>query len=408
MKRVYLDYAATTPVRKEVMKAMMPYFGVHFGNPGSLHSFGQDAMSAIDSARERVAKLFEVEFRNIIFCGSATEANNLALCGVIDSWKGKEKPRVIISSIEHESVLETARVLEREKKIELVLVGVDKEGIVLLDELKKSLTQNTALVSIMYVNNEVGSIQPIKEISRIISDFKDSLKIRNSKFEINNLYPIFHTDAVQAFSYFDCSLDVLGVDLLTVSGHKCGGPKGIGILVISKATSEKVRNSKFEINNLRFFSPVITGGGQEFNLRSGTENVPTIIGCVEALSIAQKNRKKESVRIELLRRRFIKNFLKVFPESFVNGGETHSPHIANIQLTEMNREEFLTHADLLGVALSSGSACSARAHSESHVLSAMYGGNATKLNGIRASFGYNTTSKDIDNAFKYLSRMEEK
>lgn len=385
MKRVYLDYAATTPVRKEVVKAMIPYFNVKFGNPGSLHSFGQEAMSVVDSARERVAKLFGVQFRNILFCGSATEANNLAIRGVVNAWKGKEKPRVIISSIEHESVLETVRVLEREKKIELILLSVNEDGIILLDELKKSLTQNTALVSIMYVNNEVGSVQPIKEISKIISDFKNSLN--------NNFYPLFHTDAVQAFSYFDCSIKVLGVDLLTVSGHKCGGPKGIGILVSSQI---------FSTNQL---SSIVTGGGQEFNLRSGTENVPTIVGCVEALSIANKNRKKESARIELLRKRFTKKFFKLFPESFLNGGGAHSPHIVNIQLTEMNREEFLTHADIIGVAFSSGSACSARAHSASHVLSAMYKGDPKKMNGIRASFGYNTTVKDIDDAIGLISRF---
>jgi len=424
MKRVYLDYAATTPVRKEVVRAMIPFFDIQFGNPGSLHSFGQEAMGAVDGAREHVADLFGVEFRNILFCGSATEANNLAIRGIVNNWKGGEKPRIIISSIEHESILETARVLEREKRIELILLDVDENGIVLLDELKRSLNQNTALVSIMYVNNEVGSIQPIKEISRIISDFKNSLKIRNlpagrqgSKFEINNSFPLFHVDSVQAFSYFNCFLDTLGVDLLTVSAHKCGGPKGIGILAVSNIFSDfknslKIRNlpagrqgSKFEINNSSPLTPIITGGGQEFGLRSGTENVQNIVGCAEALIIADKNRKKESVRVELLRKHFVKNFLKLFPESVVNGAGTHSPHIVNMQLNEMNREEFLTQADLLGVALSSGSACSARAHSASHVLSAMYKGDEKKMNGVRASFGYSTTSKDIDEAFKRFSRV---
>ncbi|MFA5870357.1 MAG: cysteine desulfurase family protein [Candidatus Paceibacterota bacterium] len=395
MKGVYLDYAATTPVRKEALRAMMPYFDVKFGNPGSLHSFGQEAMSAIDGARERVADFFGVEFRNILFCGSATEVNNLVIRGVVNSWKGGEKPRIIISSIEHESVLETARVLEREKKIELVLLGVDRNGIISLHELKQSLTQNTALVSIMYVNNEVGSVQPIKEISKVISDFKKSLSPK-----LYPLNPIFHTDAVQAFSYFDCSLDLLGVDLLTVSAHKCGGPKGIGILVSALSPNLKTLPPKpYPLN------PIVTGGGQEFSLRSGTENVPTVVGCAEALMIANKNRKKESVRVELLRKKFIKGFLNLFPESVVNGGEAHSPHIVNIQLNEMNREEFLTRADILGVALSSGSACSARAHSASHVLSAMYKGDEKDMNGIRASFGYSTTIKEIEQALKRLSGM---
>jgi len=363
---------------------MTPYFAMRFGNPGSLHSFGQEAMGAVDDAREKIARMFESEFRNVIFCGSATEANNLALRGTVNNWKGEKKPRIIISSIEHESILETARVLEQEKRIELILLGVDKNGIVSLNELRKLLTENTALVSIMYVNNEVGSVQPIKEISTIISDFRNSLKN-------NGPYPLFHTDAVQAFSYFDCSVKELGVDLFTVSAHKCGGPKGIGVLM----TSETI-------------TPIITGGGQEFGLRSGTENVPNIVGCAEALLLTEKNRKKEIIRVELLRKNFIIQFLKLFPKSMVNGEGAHSPHIVNIQLNEMNREEFLTQADLLGVALSSGSACSARAHSASHVLSAMYGGDIKKMNGIRASFGYGTKAKDIDDAFKRLDSVFKK
>ncbi|RJQ27740.1 cysteine desulfurase [Candidatus Parcubacteria bacterium] len=388
MRRIYLDYAATTPVRKEVIKAMIPYFNIKFGNPGSLHSFGQEAMGAIDGARERIAKIFDVDFRGVLFCGSATEANNLALRGVVANWRGNGVPRVVISSIEHESVLETARTLEREKKIDLVLLPVDEDGIILLDELKKSLTKNTALVSIMYVNNEIGSVQPIKEISCIVSDFKKSLPPNP-----HPLTPIFHTDAVQAFSYFDCSLKELGVDVLTVSGHKCGGPKGVGVLVSTLPP------------NPHPLTPIITGGGQEFGLRSGTENVQNIVGCTEAFSVAQKNRKKELKRVELLRKEFIKGFLKIFPESKINGVGKHAPHIVNIHLQEMNREEFLTQADLLGVAFSSGSACSARAHSASHVLSAMYGGDDKKINGVRASFGYQTTKEDIVEALQRLSNI---
>jgi len=384
MKRIYLDYAATTPVRKEVVKAMMPYFDVKFGNPGSLHSFGQEAMAAVDGARERIAQIFECDFRGVLFCGSATEANNLVIRSTVNNWKEEKKPRIIISVIEHESILETARVLEREGKIELILLSVDQEGIVSLKQLKQVLTKNTALVSIMYVNNEVGSMQPIQEIAKIISDFKKEIH--------SDFYPLFHTDAVQAFSYFNCSFETLRADAITTSAHKCGGPKGIGVLCFSS-----------NISTTNKISPIITGGGQEFGYRSGTENVQNIVGCAESLSITEKNRKKESTRLELLRKKYIKNFLKLFPRSYLYGGAIHAPHIVNINLAELSREEFLTQADLLGVALSSGSACSARAHSASHVLSAMQKEEGDSINGVRASFGYGTTTKDIEETFKRLS-----
>lgn len=370
---------------------MMPYFNVRFGNPGSLHSFGQEAIAAIDNAREQIASAIGCDFRGVIFCGSATEANNLVIRGTVARWKGNKKPRVIVSRIEHEAVLETVRALEQEGKIELVFINVDSDGIVILDDIKNALTENTALVSIMYVNNEVGSVQPIQEIAKIISDFKKSS-------DSSNLYPVFHTDAVQAFSYFDCSFDALGVDMITASAHKCGGPKGIGVLAISPKIFNKT-SKEYPI------TPVITGGGQEFGLRSGTENVQNIVGCAEAFALAIKTKKKETTRLEGIRKSYIKKFLKMFPGSYVNGGGAHAPHIVNMQLASLSREEFLTQADLLGVALSSGSACSARAHSASHVLSAMYKNDQARMNGVRASFGYGTTARDIDDAFKRLSKV---
>ena len=233
MKRIYLDYAATTPVDPQVEKAMRPYFGSIFGNPGAIHYFGQQAQGVIVNSREKIAKLFGLNnSHQVIFTGSATEANNLAIRGVVKSfkltrpnfketWAGKQakgnnmKPRIIVSAIEHKSILKTCRDLEKEGAAEIVYLPVSKEGMVNLEELKSALNKNTILVSVMYVNNEIGVIQPIAKISEIIRNFRCN----------NSLFPLFHTDAVQAVQFFESNLGNLGVDLMTISGHKIYSPK---------------------------------------------------------------------------------------------------------------------------------------------------------------------------------------
>src|SRR3989344_1209544 len=320
--KIYLDYAATTPMDARVLRVMRPYFSEKFGNPGSLHSFGQEAMGAIDRSRETVAKIQGVGFRDVIFTGSATEANNLVLRGVVRAVKNIRTPRVIVSAIEHESVLKTAQDLEEEGLIELKILPVDEDGIARLSTLKKLLNENTVLVSVMYANNETGAIQPIAEISEIIADFKRSeyhelhpnYPKKNKKKdnlehsdEIRNIrvagaYPLFHTDAVQAVQYLDCGPGKLGADFMTISGHKIYGPKGIGALVarainpkhqtlnskwldhahhpeLAEGQPQNLKSKNFEYSNLGLVSgfpgvrPLVTGGGQEFGLGSGTENV---------------------------------------------------------------------------------------------------------------------------------------
>ncbi len=232
--KIYLDYAASTPVDPEVEKAMRPYFRKIFGNPGSLHWFGQEASAAVFEARQKIAKALGAKYNEVFFTGSATEANNLALRGSLMSLKSlKFEPKVIVSSIEHESVLETARNLEK-SGVKVAYIPVDKNGIVRIDILKKELDEDTVLVSVMYANNEIGTIQPIKEITEIIKNFK----IQNPKSKIQ-----FHTDAVQALQFLDCNVQNLGVDLMTISAHKIYGPKGIGALYI--------RNSELRITNYK-------------------------------------------------------------------------------------------------------------------------------------------------------------
>lgn len=382
-KKIYFDYAATTPLDKRVFAAMKPYFAKNFGNPGSFHSFGQAALKAVDEAREKIAKFIGAEFNEIIFTSSATEANNLALRGIFLKAQKKfvnHPLKIIISEIEHESILETAQSLKK-FGAEIIFLKVNRYGQVNLNKIKDLIDEKTILVSIMYANNEIGAIEPIAQISKIINDFKEKNKLT---------YPFFHTDAAQAFQFLDCNVLRLGVDLMTISGHKIYGPKGIGGLYIKN----KVKD---------FIEPIITGGGQEFGLRSSTENVANIVGFSRAAELAVKMRSKEYSRLFDLRNYFWKNLKKILPNIKLNQPQNFKntlPNILNIHFPGQDADKIITKLDLAGIAVSSGSACRARLIEPSYVLLACGFNLKRAKQSLRFSFGRFTTKFDIDKALK--------
>ncbi|MBZ1348753.1 MAG: cysteine desulfurase [Candidatus Liptonbacteria bacterium] len=414
MKKLYFDFAATTPLSPLVREAMEPYFLEKFGNPGSLHSFGQEALKAVDESRQTFARIFGFSerdgFRQIIFTGSATEANNLILRGAVNFFTtvkrphrclaGFSPPRLIISSIEHDSVFETAKDLEK-KGIEVVIIPVNKKGFVDLKKIKESLNEQTVLVSIIFGSNEIGSIQPISEIAKIIREFRNLKKTPNSK-DLINLYPLFHTDSVQSFQYFDCSLEELGLDLATFSSHKIYGPKGIGAFCLKNSDLNKI------------FEPAITGGGQEFGLRSGTENVASIVGFAKAVEETVRLRDKERKRIYDLKYYFWKKikekltFIKLNAEEDINLESIKKydflPHILNICFTGYPADELIIKLDLDGLAVSAGSACSARSLKPSRVLLGLGLSEKQALSSLRFSFGRQTDKNQIEKAIKIITR----
>ncbi len=395
---IYLDYAASTPVDPEVLRAMEPYRTEKFGNPGSLHGAGQQAIAAVDRSREAVARALGAEFRQVVFTASATEANNLALRGAIAAWRrgqlrGKEenipaaarlkKPHVIVSVIEHESVLATVRALEHED-VTVTVVPVDARGMVDEKKIKESLTAETVLVSVMYANNEIGTIQPVAAIAKTVKDFRAAAR---------SAWPLFHTDAAQAFQFLDCGADTLGIDLMTISSHKIYGPKGAGALFVR------------DIKNLE---PIITGGGQEFGLRSGTENVPAIAGFAKAAELARAAREKESARIAALRDELWDGLRKIFPDAEINGprGDTERlPNILNVYFPRHAAQDLLTKLDLNGVAASSGSACRSRGMEASYVIEALGYSKARAKESIRFSLGRPTVKEEIGEVLKLFSTL---
>ena len=436
MRRIYLDYAASTPVATAVFAEMKPYFSMKYGNPGSLHSFGQEAMAAVDKARERVARAINADFREVVFTGSATEANNLALRGVIRAARliprgagrssapaaeadlrsrrarsfgdqaehvsesrrleqsappdpnGPFRPKIIVSSIEHESVLETARDLERDGA-EVVEVPVGKDGVVDMKKLEAAIDERTVLVSVMYVQNEIGSIQPVAEIARMIKR--------------SGSPALLHTDASQAPAYLDCDVKKLGVDLMTLSSQKVYGPKGVGALFV-KNKEYKIENNgrrRSSILHSPFLIPAITGGGQEFGLRSGTENVPGIVGFGKAMELAAGGRVRSSRKVTEIKYHFQKGLKKVAPKADINGS-SEAPHILNVYFPDQFAGDLLTRLDIAGVAASSGSACAARAFTPSHVLEAI-GLPGERIRGsVRFSFGGPTTKAEVNEAVKRI------
>jgi len=429
MKKIYLDYAATSPVDQRVVETIEPYFSDSFGNPGSIHLFGQEALAAVDRSRETMAGLLglsrEESFREIIFTGSATEANNLALRGAVKAFYRSNRderllpPRIIVSAIEHESVLETGRDLE-EEGVELVIVPVDKSGRVRLEEIKKSLNERAILVSVMLSNNEIGRVEPIKKIAEIIEEYKrrekgskgqvSSIKRQASKAgREENPYPLLHTDAVQAFQYLDCYPEKMGVDLMTISGHKIYGLKGAGALYRRRGSNLK--------REMDIILPILTGGGQEFGLRSGTENVPLIVGLAKAAELAVQTRVKERKRLYALRSLFWQKLKKALPKIKLNA-ETEAgvksvgldqpkflPNILNIRFPGELAGEMIVKFDLAGLAVSSGSACSARLFKPSHVLKAIGLGDKSARESLRFSLGRQTSLSDIREAAERIAKI---
>jgi len=402
MKRIYLDYASLTPIDPRVIREMKKYSSSKFANPSSLYKEGVAAKKALAEGRQKVADYINSHSDEIIFTAGGTEANSLAIEGVIRAavHSGVKSPHIIISSIEHSSIIEVANKLEKFGcegiKCEVTRLSVDKNGVISLDELKKSIKANTVLVSIMMVNNEIGSVQPIKEIAKIVRNARKS-------FGTDLNYPLLHTDAAQAL-FEDINMDNLGVDLLTLDGGKVYGPRGIGVLYVKR-----------EVLSNKLIEPIILGGGQEFGLRSGTENIPAIMGFGKALELANTNSRintnttdNESARLGEFRSIFIEGLMQIRPEIIVNGnlnsGPTQSPHILNISIPGIDNEFFLFQLDAKGVTCSTKSSC-LRDEEDSYVLKSMSADSKTSL---RFSFGRFTKVRDIKKTLRVISKLLSK
>ncbi len=387
MKEIYLDHAASTPVDPKVLAAMGPYFTDIYGNAQALHRFGQKASRAVFESRQKIAKAIGADYEEIIFTGSATEANNLAIRGLVGGasvGRRSLKPRIIISAIEHESVLNTCADLKSEA--ETIIIPVDKEGVIDLVKLEAAINDRAVLVSVMHANNEIGVIQPIRQISEIIQRHRSKNKTS---------FPYFHTDAAQSFQYLDCNVQKLGVDLMTLSAHKIYGPKGIGALYVNKTVSPLMK-------------PVITGGKQENGLRSGTENVPLMVGFAKAVELAGVLRTRESKRVAELRNYFLAKIQKSLEKKRVllNGSMTERlPNNLNLYFPGHKAHDLLIRLDLVGIAVSPGAACSTRVSKASYVLEAM-GFSADRASGsLRFSLGRQTTKKDIDSVISAIIKI---
>ncbi len=391
--QVYMDNSATTKVDPRVSKTMKAYFTEIYGNPNSLHSWGQEARVAVDKAREKVANALGAEKASeIIFTSCATEANNLALKGVVEyvaqnskhRKNEKAKPHLIVSPIEHHCVLDTVKYLEKTGKVEVSWLDVDEHGLVNPQQVKNLIKKETVLVSVMYVNNEVGTIEPIKEISKVIN--KNQSKANNKI--------IFHTDAVQAIEYFDVDVQKLEIDLLSLSAHKFHGPKGIGALYIKEGTK---------------LTPQIHGGAQEYQLRAGTENVPYIVGLGKAIEIAEKERKKNRKKVEKLRQKLISGVLEKIPGAKLTGHpKKRAPHIASFVFEGAEGEAMILLLDREGIASTSGSACTSGELEPSHVLLAMGVPQEVAHASLRLSLGKYNTEKEVNYVLEKLPPIIDK
>ncbi|WLD92199.1 cysteine desulfurase family protein [Alkalihalobacillus sp. AL-G] len=373
MNAIYLDHAATSPTRPEVVDAMVPYFTTLYGNPSSIHQFGRNTRQALDEARRTIASSIHAQFNEIVFTSGGTESDNMAIIGAALSNQEKGK-HIITSQIEHHAVLHAVEYLERHG-FEVTYLPVDEEGIVQIEQLEQTLREDTILVTIMYGNNEVGSIQPIREIGSLLKEQ-----------EI-----LFHTDAVQAFGSINIDVNELRVDLLSASSHKINGSKGNGFLYVR--------------DGIRL-EPRTFGGEQERKRRAGTENVPGIMGMSKAVELlfSEKNTRHENLRA--LKEKMLHAFDEADIRYVLNGPKEKAlPHVLNVSFLGTKVESMLVNLDLAGIAASSGSACTAGSIEPSHVLAAMFDDTERMTSAIRFSFGYGNTMEDIEKAAKETVRI---
>jgi cysteine desulfurase len=368
-KQIYLDNSSTTPLDLEVLEVMKEYYTKEYGNPGSMHTKGLIAAHGLNLSRQKIAKMLNCSPEEIIFTSSGTESNNLAIKGLVEKYKGKH---IITTKIEHHAVLDVFEYLEK-KGVETTYIDVEKNGIVNPEKIKEAIRKDTVLISVMYANNEIGTIQPIEEISKIAKEHDI----------------VFHTDACQAGNSENLDVKKLGIDLMTLNGSKIYGPKGAGCLY--KKDTIKI-------------SPQIHGGGQEFNIRSGTENTPSIVGFTRALEKAQNNKDKYS-KLSELRDYLIEGLLKI-PNTVLNGdAKKRLPNNVNVTFLNVEGESILLKLDDKGICASSGSACTSRSLDPSHVILAIGMPQEVAHGAIRFSLGKYTTKEEVDYVLKEMPKI---
>lgn len=378
---IYLDHAAATPLDSRVKAAMLAYLDEDFGNPSAIYSAGRAAKEAVDNARETVARILGCTAAEVIFTGSGTESNNLAIFGVArqnfssKNLGGQARGHIITANFEHHAVLNPCAALEQEGYA-VTYLKVDHDGLITAEQLKAAIRPDTLLVSIMYANNEIGTIEPIAEFADAIREWK---KTHDRK---ENTPPFFHTDACQAAGYLDINVKNLGVDLMTINGSKIYGPKGTGALFVRRGI--KLR-------------PIIYGGGQEFGLRSGTENVAGIAGLAKALEIAHETKEQKCKKTQELRDKLIKGILKQIKGVELNGHPTKRlPNNANISIPGVEGEAMLFYLDEYGISAATGSACESAGQDPSHVVQALGKSREAAKSSIRFTIGRATTVEDVE------------
>ena len=375
--KIYMDHAATTPVRKEVLEAMLPYFTEMYGNPSSIYDFASKSKEGVSKARGQIADALGAKKEEIYFTAGGSESDNWALKATFEAYKSKGN-HIITTKIEHHAILHTCEYLEKERGAKITYLDVDENGIVKLDELEKAITPETILISVMFANNEIGSIQPIREIGAIAKEHGI----------------LFHTDAVQAFGQVPINVDELGIDMLSSSGHKLNGPKGIGFLYIRKGV--KIRS-------------FVHGGAQERKRRAGTENVPGIVGYGKAAEIAAKTMKERTAKEIELRDHLIDRVLAEVPYTRLNGHRTNRlPNNANFSFQFVEGESLLIKLDMKGICASSGSACTSGSLDPSHVLLAIGLPHEIAHGSLRLTLSAETTMEDIDFVVDCIKQIIER